>query len=235
MNFDDLTRGVHPSWRPLVDKNRELLDGIVDDLNTRRDRGDTIAPDVPHILRVLHYDRDRVRVVIVGQDPYPTAGNAVGLSFSAEESVRPIPRSLANIFRELAADTGTQVPESGDLGGWAEQGIMLLNRVLTVTVGAAGSHRGIGWERFTDAIVESLIARGTPLVAILWGADAQTLRPQLGDTPIIASAHPSPLSANRGFLGSQPFGRTNELLTAAHAEPIRWDQTAARASNTLST
>lgn len=225
MNLDELTREVHPSWRSLVDSHRALLEEILTELDARQGRGEVIAPTFPHILRVLHTDRAAIRVLIVGQDPYPTAGHAVGLSFATEKSTRPLPRSLANIFRELATDTGEQAPDSGDLTGWAEQGVMLLNRVLTVTVGAAGSHRGIGWERFTDAIVESLIARDTPLVAILWGADAQTLRPILGDAPVISSAHPSPLSAHRGFVGSRPFTRTNALLEAAHAEPVRWDKT----------
>jgi uracil-DNA glycosylase len=161
-------------------------------------------------------------VLIVGQDPYPTPGHPIGLSFAVERHVRPIPRSLANIYRELHDDLGIPPVPHGDLTGWADQGVLLLNRVLTVQAGNSGSHRGKGWEEVTQAAIEALVARGTPLVAILWGRDAGTLRPLLGDTPVIASAHPSPLSASSGFFGSKPFSRANELLTAAGADPIDW-------------
>jgi uracil-DNA glycosylase len=152
-------------------------------------------------------------------------GHPVGLSFSVDPSVRPVPRSLQNIYRELHDDLGLPIPTNGDLTPWARHGVMLLNRVLTVRAGASGSHRGIGWEAVTELAIRALVARGTPLVAILWGRDAGTLRPLLGDTPIIASAHPSPLSASSGFFGSRPFSRANELLVQQGAEPIDWSLT----------
>ncbi len=233
MNFDELTRGVHPSWRSLVDRHRDLLEGILAELDRRRSHGEAIAPHRPDILRVLHTDRAAVRVLIVGQDPYPTAGHAMGLSFSTQPDVRPLPRSLSNIFREMSDDLGIEAPASGDLTGWSEQGVMLLNRVLTVTVGVAGSHRGIGWERFTEAIVRSLMGRNAPLVAILWGRDAESLRPQLDRAQIISSAHPSPLSARRGFLGSRPFSRATELLQKSGVDPLDWSRTSTQGASRL--
>ncbi len=165
----------------------------------------------------------QVRVLVVGQDPYPTSGQAVGLAFSVAPGLRPLPRSLQNIVRELADDLG---PDSqgvdGDLTPWCEQGVLLLNRVLTVAPGAAGSHRGKGWEQITDQAIRALVRRGDPLVAVLWGRDAQTLRPLLADVPLVQSAHPSPLSASRGFFGSRPFSRVNALLVAQGAQPVDW-------------
>jgi uracil-DNA glycosylase len=145
------------------------------------------------------------------------------LSFAVERSVRPVPRSLQNIYRELRDDLGITPPPHGDLSAWTRQGVMLLNRVLTVQAGVSGSHRGRGWEAVTEAAIRALVARERPLVAILWGRDAGTLRPMLGRTPCIASAHPSPLSAANGFFGSRPFSRANELLTAAGATPVDWN------------
>ena len=163
-----------------------------------------------------------VRVLILGQDPYPTPGNAVGLSFSVAPEVRPLPGSLVNIYRELKADLGIEPAPHGDLTHWFEQGVLLLNRVLTVRPGAPASHRGKGWEEVTACAVEALAARGGPLVAILWGRDAQTARPLLGEVPVLASAHPSPLSARSGFFGSRPFSQANLLLDEQGAAPIDW-------------
>jgi uracil-DNA glycosylase len=163
-----------------------------------------------------------VRVLVVGQDPYPTPGHPIGLAFACAPHVRPLPRSLDNVFREYAADLGHPRPASGDLTPWVERGVMLLNRRLTVRPGAPGSHRGLGWEEVTDATIDALVARGAPLVAVLWGRDARDLAPRLGGIPRIESAHPSPLSANRGFFGSRPFSRVNAALTAAGAEPVDW-------------
>jgi uracil-DNA glycosylase len=146
----------------------------------------------------------------------------VGLSFAVERSVRPLPRSLTNIYRELADDLGITPPTHGDLAGWAGQGVLLLNRVLTVQSGRPGSHRGRGWESVTDLAIHALVRREAPLVAILWGRDAQSMRPVLGRTPVIASAHPSPLSASRGFFGSRPFSRTNATLVSQGAEQVDW-------------
>ena len=162
-------------------------------------------------------------MLIVGQDPYPTPGHPVGLSFSVAPTVRPLPRSLANIYRELEIrPRSRRRPQHGDLSAWADQGVLLLNRVLTVQPGQPGSHRGRGWERVTDQAIEALVRRGGPCVAILWGRDAQSLQPALGDIPVIASPHPSPLSASRGFFGSRPFSRTNELLQQQGAAAIDW-------------
>ena len=162
-------------------------------------------------------------MLIVGQDPYPTPGHAVGLSFSVAPEVRPLPRSLANIFTEYVADLQYPQPSNGDLTPWSRQGVMLLNRSLTVAPGAPASHRGKGWEAVTECAIKALVARGTPLVAILWGRDAQTLTPMLGEqVGVIASVHPSPLSASRGFFGSKPFSRANALLAEMGAEPVDW-------------
>ena len=174
------------------------------------------------MLRAFAAPLAEVRVLIVGQDPYPTPGHPIGLSFAVERDVRPIPRSLANIYRELDDDLGIPPVAHGDLSAWAEQGVMLLNRVLTVQAGASGSHRGKGWERVTEVAIQSLVERGGPLVAILWGRDAGSLRPMLGATPIVASAHPSPLSASAGFFGSRPFSQANALLQEQGARPVDW-------------
>lgn len=174
------------------------------------------------VLRAFTTPFDAVRVLVVGQDPYPTPGHPIGLSFAVDPAVRPVPRSLANIYRELADDLGVTPPPHGDLRAWSDQGVLLLNRVLTVQAGEAGSHRGKGWESVTDQAVRALVARGTPLVAVLWGAQAGSVRPLLGDTPVVASAHPSPLSASRGFFGSRPFSQVNALLESLGAPPVDW-------------
>ncbi|MCS6551851.1 uracil-DNA glycosylase [Curtobacterium flaccumfaciens] len=174
------------------------------------------------VLRAFTTPFDAVRVLVVGQDPYPTPGHPIGLSFAVDPAVRPVPRSLANIYRELADDLGVTPPPHGDLRAWSDQGVLLLNRVLTVQAGEAGSHRGKGWESVTDQAVRALVARGTPLVAVLWGAQAGSVRPLLGDTPVVASAHPSPLSASRGFFGSRPFSQVNALLESQGAPPVDW-------------
>ena len=186
--------------------------------------GHTYLPAGANVLRAFSFPFDQVRVLIVGQDPYPTPGHAVGLSFSVAPDVRPLPRSLANIFTEYTADLGYPAPSNGDLTPWAQRGVMLLNRVLTVRPGTPASHRGKGWEAVTECAIRALAARGTPLVAILWGRDAGTLTPMLADgrCAAIESPHPSPLSASRGFFGSRPFSRANELLTGMGADPVDW-------------
>jgi uracil-DNA glycosylase len=183
--------------------------------------GNGYLPAGTDVLRAFTYPFDGVKVLIVGQDPYPTPGHAMGLSFSVAPGVRP-PRSLENIFTELGDDLSVPRPTSGDLTPWAREGVCLLNRVLTVRPGAPASHRGRGWEQVTDCAIDALVARGRPLVAILWGRDAQTLEPRLGSTPVIKSPHPSPMSARYGFFGSRPFSRANELLAAQGAEPVNW-------------
>ena len=187
--------------------------------------GRTYLPAGTNVLRAFTQPFAGVRVLIVGQDPYPTPGHPVGLSFSVPPEVRPLPRSLQNIYRELNSDLGLPVPRTGDLSPWAAHGVLLLNRVLTVTPGRPASHRGKGWEAVTDQAIRALVARGTPLVAILWGRDAQTLRPLLDDVPRIESAHPSPMSADRGFFGSRPFSRSNALLCNAGADAVDWHLT----------
>ncbi len=180
-------------------------------------------PSGANILRAFTHPFDQVRVLIVGQDPYPTPGHAVGLSFSVEPGVRPLPRSLANIFREYSDDLGLPTPSNGDLSPWAARGVLLLNRVLTVEPGRPGSHRGKGWEEVTEQAIRALVARPTqPLVAILWGRDARTLRPMLSGVPCVESAHPSPMSADRGFFGSRPFSRANQMLAELGADPVNW-------------
>ncbi|MFE7419287.1 uracil-DNA glycosylase [Rhodococcus sp. NPDC057529] len=184
--------------------------------------GREYLPAGENVLRAFTHPFSEVKVLIVGQDPYPTPGHAVGLSFSVAPEVKPVPRSLGNIFTEYSKDLGYQTPTTGDLTPWSRQGVLLLNRVLTVQPGLPASHRKKGWEAVTEQAIRALVARPEPLVAILWGRDASTLKPMLGDVPTIESAHPSPLSASRGFFGSRPFSRANELLDGLGAEPVNW-------------
>jgi len=184
--------------------------------------GRAYLPSRDRVLRAFGRPLADVRVLVVGQDPYPTAGHPVGLAFSVAPDVRPVPRSLANVYRELETDLGIAPAVHGDLTAWFEQGVLLLNRVLTVAPGQSGSHRRKGWEQVTQRAIEALVERGGPLVAVLWGGDARKLAPLLGDVPVVESAHPSPLSARYGFFGSRPFSRVNELLAAQGADPIDW-------------
>jgi len=183
-------------------------------------------PAGDHVFRAFQRPLADVRVLVVGQDPYPTPGHPIGLSFAVDAHVRPIPRSLANIYQELRTDVGVEPPAHGDLTGWADRGVMLLNRVLTVQPGASASHRGRGWEEVTECAIQALVRRvgagGPPAAAILWGRDAQSLKPTLGQIPWVESVHPSPLSASRGFFGSRPFSRVNKLLTDQGGEPVDW-------------
>jgi uracil-DNA glycosylase len=214
---------VHDTWLPILDGQRDHLREIGSFLRAETAAGRPWAPAGDHILRAFQRPRTEVRVLIVGQDPYPTPGHAVGLSFSVPPQVRPIARSLQNIFRELHADLGCSQPASGDLSVWAERGVLLLNRVLTVQLGQPGSHRGKGWEHFTEVAIRGLVEeQQSPLVAILWGKDAQSTQPFLGNVPVIASAHPSPMSADRGFFGSRPFSRANTELQAQGGTAIDW-------------
>ncbi len=212
---------IDPGWASALEPVAPRIAALGDFLRGELEAGRGYLPAGEHVLRAFTQPMDGVRVLIVGQDPYPTPGHPVGLSFSVALGVHP-PRSLQNIFRELVNDLAVPSPTSGDLTPWTERGVLLLNRVLTVSPGASGSHRGKGWEEVTDAAIAALVARGAPLVAILWGRDAQTLRPMLGPTARIESAHPSPMSADRGFFGSRPFSRANALLTDLGAEPIDW-------------
>jgi len=184
--------------------------------------GRNYLPAGDKVLRALSRPMADVRVLIVGQDPM--------LINDFFRSVRPLPKSLINIYKELQSDLGIAPVDHGDLTGWFNQGVLLLNRCLTVQPGHSASHRGKGWEPVTQDAIEALAARGGPLVAILWGRDAQSLTPMLAaaDVPIIASAHPSPLSASAGFFGSRPFSRANEALAAQGQTGIDWDLNHAR-------
>ena len=213
---------VDPGWAAVLEPVAPRIAAMGEFLRAEHAAGRQTLPEGPNVLRAFTYPFDAVRVLIVGQDPYPTPGHPIGLSFAVERSVRPIPRSLQNIYRELRDDLGIEPVAHGDLTAWAEHGVMLLNRVLTVGAGAAASHRGKGWEAVTEQAIRALAGRGRPLVAILWGRDAGTLGPLLGDVPTIRSAHPSPLSAHAGFFGSRPFSRANELLVAQGGAPVDW-------------
>lgn len=213
---------VSPDWAEVLRPVEPTVSGLGDFLRTELAAGRGYLPAGDHVLRAFSRPLSQVRVLIVGQDPYPTPGHPVGLSFSVAPEVRPLPRSLINIYAELETDLGIPPAAGGDLTPWFEQGVLLLNRVLTVQPGRPGSHRGKGWEQVTQTAIEALAARGGPLVAILWGRDAQSLAPMLGEVPYISSPHPSPLSASRGFFGSRPFSRANELLVAAGGEPVDW-------------
>ncbi len=216
---------MHESWRPVFEPVQDALAGVLDAVTAERASGIDVLPEEARVLRTFEQPFEQVRVLIVGQDPYPTPGHPVGLAFSVAADVRPLPPSLRNILTEYSADLGFPPPANGDLCAWAERGVLLLNRSLTVRAGAAGSHSRLGWEPITRRVVSALAERRLPLVAMLWGAHAQSLQAELGATPIIASAHPSPLSAYRGFLGSRPFSRANELLRAQGAVPIDWSLT----------
>ncbi len=222
MTARPLAELVSPDWAVALAPVEPQIHAMGDFLRDEMAAGRGYLPAGDKVLRAFSRPMADVRVLVVGQDPYPTPGHPVGLSFSVEGDVRPVPRSLQNIYAELRDDLGIDPAVHGDLSAWFEQGVLLLNRVLTVRPGAAASHRGKGWEAVTQCAIEALVARGGPLVAILWGRDAQSLTPMLGDVPIIASAHPSPLSARAGFFGSRPFSRANELLVAQGANPVDW-------------
>ena len=219
--MQSLLDGVHPEWKQALQPVRSELVRLTRALDEEQRHQGHVLPAPEHIMRAFHTPLSAVKVLIVGQDPYPTPGHAMGLAFSVAAGVKP-PRSLTNIFSELTADVGCQPPSSGDLSGWAQQGVMLLNRVLTVRAGRAGSHRGIGWEQVTDCAIAALVARQQALVAILWGRDAQSLEPALGTTVCISSPHPSPLSAAQGFFGSRPFSRANTALCSQGADGVNW-------------
>lgn len=217
-----LTDLVDPGWASALAPVEDDVHRIGTWLRDETAAGRHWLPAGGDVLRAFTTPFDAVKVLVVGQDPYPTPGHPIGLSFAIDPAVRPVPRSLANIYRELSDDLGVTPPAHGDLRAWSDQGVLLLNRVLTVQAGEAGSHRGKGWEAVTDQAVRALVARGTPLVAVLWGAQAGSVRPLLGDTPVVASAHPSPLSASRGFFGSRPFSQVNALLESQGARPVDW-------------
>jgi uracil-DNA glycosylase len=214
---------VDPGWADALEPVAGRIAAMGDFLRAEVAAGRRYLPAGENVLRAFKQPFAAVRVLIVGQDPYPTPGYAVGLSFSVAPDVRRLPGSLVNIFREYSEDLGYPTPTNGDLTPWAERGVLLLNRVLTVQPGKPGSHRGKGWEEVTDQAIRALAGRKTePLVAILWGRDARTLAPLLEGIPAVESAHPSPYSAANGFFGSRPFSRANHLLEQEGAQPVDW-------------
>jgi uracil-DNA glycosylase len=214
---------VDPGWADALEPVAGRIAAMGDFLRAEVAAGRRYLPAGENVLRAFKQPFAAVRVLIVGQDPYPTPGYAVGLSFSVAPDVRRLPGSLVNIFREYSEDLGYPTPATGDLTPWAERGVLLLNRVLTVQPGKPGSHRGKGWEEVTDQAIRALAGRkGEPLVAILWGRDARTLAPLLEGLPVVESAHPSPYSAANGFFGSRPFSRANHLLEQEGAQPVDW-------------
>jgi len=222
MTTRPLAELVHPSWAQVLAPVEPTLTELGEFLRSEVAAGRGYLPGGAQVLRAFEQPLDGVRVLVVGQDPYPTPGHPIGLSFAVAPDVRPVPRSLVNIYTELQSDLGVPTPTSGDLTPWAERGVLLLNRVLTVRPGASASHRGKGWEQVTDCAIDALVARGGPLVAILWGRDARSLRSRLDGIPCVESPHPSPLSAHSGFFGSRPFSTTNTLLEQQGATPIDW-------------
>jgi len=222
MTARPLSELVAPDWAQALAPVADQVAAMGTFLRAEVAAGRQYLPASANVLRAFTAPLADVRVLIVGQDPYPTPGHAVGLSFSVAPDVRPLPRSLLNIYRELTEDMGVDRPSNGDLTPWAQRGVLLLNRVLTVRPGAPASHRGKGWEPVTERAIAALVERGGPLAAILWGKDAQNLQPLLGNVPSVTSAHPSPMSADRGFFGSRPFSRVNALLERQGADPIDW-------------
>ena len=213
---------IDPGWADALDGVGDRIAAMGEFLRAETAAGRGFLPRGEHVLRAFQQPLEDVRVLIVGQDPYPTPGHAIGLCFSVAPDVRPLPPSLVNIFKEYVDDLGLPAPSTGDLSPWADRGVLLLNRSLTVQAGRPNSHRGRGWEAVTEAAVRALAARDAPLVAILWGRNARDLKPLLGGAPCVESAHPSPLSAHNGFFGSRPFSRANRLLAEQGAEPVDW-------------
>ena len=227
MTSDHLTalvdRGLMAAdWAAALTPVSDRIAEMGDFLRAEIAAGRGYQPPGERVLRAFERPLADVRVLLVGQDPYPTPGQPVGLSFSVAREERPLPASLRNIYTELHDDLGIAPAEHGDLTSWADQGVLLLNRVLTVQPGVTNSHRGKGWEAVTEAAIDALAARGGPLVGLLWGNPARSLKPRLGDVPCVESPHPSPLSAHRGFFGSRPFSRVNAGLEAQGADPIHW-------------
>jgi uracil-DNA glycosylase len=213
---------MHPTWQYALGDCRDLL--LLMEVELAAECR-AYTPREHRIMRALEMDMRDVKVLLIGQDPYPTENVAIGLSFAVDLNVtETLPRSLQNILKEVRSDLGSKVRVGGDLSQWAAQGVLLLNRHLTTPVGDAGGHEKLGWNRFTDKVVEALAReKGEKLVAILWGKQAAEVEPLLGDAQVIKSAHPSPLSASRGFFGSKPFSKTNEALKSVGVKPVKWD------------
>jgi uracil-DNA glycosylase len=213
---------VAPDWAEALAPVDDRIGAMGQFLRAEIAAGRAYLPGGDHILRAFQRPLADVRVLVVGQDPYPTPGHPIGLSFAVDGHVRPLPASLRNIYQELGTDLGLQMPPHGDLTAWADRGVMLLNRVLTVRPREPASHRGRGWEEVTSCAIDALARRGGPLAAVLWGSHAQSLKGQLGPVPWVESVHPSPLSAYKGFFGSRPFSRVNRLLEEQGGTAIDW-------------
>ncbi|WP_235494526.1 uracil-DNA glycosylase [Geodermatophilus sp. Leaf369] len=214
-----------PDWAAALTPVEERIDAVLAFLAAETAAGRPWLPHPDQVFRAFATPLADVRVLVVGQDPYPTPGHPIGLSFAVDRDVRPLPRSLVNVYRELRDDLGVEPPPHGDLTAWRDRGVLLLNRCLTVRPGGAGSHRRRGWEQVTAHAIAVLVERaaaGQPMAAVLWGKDAQGLTEALGPVPSVASVHPSPLSASRGFFGSRPFSRVDALLVAQGADPVDW-------------
>lgn len=213
---------VGPGWADALAPVADDIAAMGAFLRAEQAAGRRFLPRGEDVFAALRMPFDDVRVLVLGQDPYPTPGHPIGLAFAVAPDVQPLPKSLQNIFTELVDDLGVAPPSTGDLTPWVEQGVLLLNRALTVRPHASASHRDKGWEPVTDHVVDALVARDRPLVAVLWGRQAQSVQPRLDGTPAITAPHPSPLSAHRGFFGSRPFSRANALLAEQGAAPVDW-------------
>lgn len=213
---------IAPDWAEALAPVEGTIHGLGEFLRAEEAAGRGFQPSMDRIFRAFERPLADVRVLVVGQDPYPNPRHPIGLSFAVERGVWPLPPSLVNIYVELRDDLAIMPPRHGDLSAWADRGVMLLNRVLTVTPAVSNSHRGRGWEEVTACAISALASRGGPCAAILWGSPARALKPTLGEIPAVESPHPSPLSAYRGFFGSKPFSRVNAMLEAQGASAIDW-------------
>ena len=211
---------VPEPWRAVLVRHEELINSIGSQLQIRADKGERILPDRKWVFRALEIPPSQVRVVIVGQDPYPNISDAIGLSFSVPPRKSGLPGSLMNIQKEIITDIGSTTTSDGDLTRWADQGVMLLNRTLTVSAGESASHSSLGWSAVTETVVKHLALQG--VIAVLWGNSARELAPHFSEDHRVEGVHPSPLSAHRGFLGSKPFSQVNQKLLAQNQAPIIW-------------
>ena len=211
---------MHPTWQSWLAQHKPLLDVIEQRVVAQTQ----VTPDFSQVMRAFEADPSKAKVVLIGQDPYPTKGDAIGLAFAMNLNSK-MPRSLVNIVKELEIDLGIQTQEQVDLSKWVDQGVLLLNRTLTTQIGHAGAHSKLGWDGFTKAALIEL-AKRNKLVFILWGSPAISLGREVGQSALncrlIESVHPSPLSAYRGFFGSKPFSKTNQELIALGLEPVDW-------------
>lgn len=211
---------VPPAWHELLQPHQDTINQIGAELQRRADSGERILPDKKNVFRALELEPESVRVVLVGQDPYPNAADAIGLSFAVTPRTSGLPGSLMNIQKEILTDIGSTTTADGDLSRWSEQGVLLLNRVLTVSAGESGSHTKLGWQDVTETIIKHCAKLGA--VGVLWGNQARELAHLFNADSLVEGVHPSPLSAHRGFLGSKPFSRVNEIITSKGLDKIIW-------------